>query len=59
MSEVGLIEIRPNKHLIKCPHCKEQTVHNWPGTTILFSTVQCTHCGREFVVTLNQPQRDA
>jgi transposase-like protein len=58
MQDDDLIEIGPNKHLIQCPHCQKQTVHQWPGETILFSTAKCMHCGRGFVIALNQPRRD-
>jgi transposase-like protein len=56
MPEIDLIELRLNRHLIECPHCQEQTVHNWPGTVILFSPAKCTHCGKRFVIALNQPR---
>jgi transposase-like protein len=55
MSEVDLIHLGFDKHLIKCPHCQKQTVHPWSGTMILFSPAKCAHCGRAFVIALNQP----
>jgi hypothetical protein len=42
-------------HQLACPHCEEQTQHTWPGTTILFSTVECQHCRLEFLVVQNKP----
>ena len=54
MTEDQLIAIEPNEHELQCPHCHEKIVHNSPGKTILFATVQCTHCGAEFLVTMDK-----
>ncbi len=51
-----LINLSFDRHLIKCPHCQEQSVHNWSGNMILFTTAKCTHCGREFLILLNEPR---
>jgi DNA-directed RNA polymerase subunit RPC12/RpoP len=56
MSEGDLIELGCNRHEIQCPHCQKQTVRNWPGNMILFATATCTHCGRKFLIALNEPQ---
>ncbi|MGA2980611.1 MAG: hypothetical protein ABSD76_13560 [Terriglobales bacterium] len=56
MSEGDLINLGFDKHLIKCPHCQKQAIHQWSGTMILFSPAKCAHCGREFVIALNQPR---
>jgi len=42
-------------HELACPHCHKQTQHSWPGTTILFSTAKCAHCGMEFLIVQNKP----
>jgi len=57
MSEVDLINVGFDKHLIKCPHCQKQTIYPWSGTMILFSPTRCAHCGREFVIAMNQPRQ--
>jgi transposase-like protein len=57
MSEGNLIHISVNRHLIKCPHCQKQTVQNWSGNMILFAPAKCSHCGKEFVIALNEPRR--
>ncbi len=59
MPEVDLIEIGCNYHLIRCPHCHKQSVQPWPGEMILFGAAKCTHCGREFVIALNEPRLGA
>ncbi len=56
MSEVDLINLGFDRHLIKCPHCQKQIVHNWPGNVILFAATRCTHCGGEFLITMNEPR---
>ena len=56
MAEVDVVHLGLNRHSIKCPHCQEQTIHNWPGNTILFATAECTHCGNKFLIALNEPQ---
>jgi transposase-like protein len=56
MSEDDLIDLDLDRHEIKCPHCQRQTVHYWPGKTILFATVKCMHCGKEFLIVLNEPR---
>jgi len=56
MPEVDLIELGFDRHLIKCPHCQKQSVHDWPGTMILFSPAKCTHCDKQFVIALNEPR---
>jgi transposase-like protein len=56
MPEDDSIDLGLNKHLINCPHCQKQTVHPWSGSTILFSPAKCAHCGRDFVIVLNQPR---
>jgi|HubBroStandDraft_4_1064222.scaffolds.fasta_scaffold54362_3 transcription elongation factor Elf1 len=42
-------------HEFACPHCEKQTQYSWPGSTILFSTAKCQHCGMEFLVVQNKP----
>jgi transcription elongation factor Elf1 len=42
-------------HEFACPHCEKWTQHSWPGSTILFSTAKCQHCGMEFLVVQNKP----
>jgi len=54
MPEADLIDLSPEKHLIRCPHCQKQMVHNWPGTMILFATPKCVHCGKNFLIALNE-----
>jgi hypothetical protein len=49
-----LIPIGPKLHLVTCPYCEKQSVHPWPGAVILFSSKQCDHCTRTFVIALNQ-----
>jgi transposase-like protein len=56
MSEGELINLGLNKHLIECPHCKKQIVHNWPGEKILFAKAKCASCNREFVIAMNRPR---
>jgi transposase-like protein len=56
MSEGDIINLGFERHLIQCPHCQRQTVHNSPGKMILFATAKCTHCGREFLIALNKPR---
>jgi hypothetical protein len=56
MSEVGLVNIGLVRHLIRCPHCEKQIVHNWPGSMILFATAKCLHCGKGFLIALNRPR---
>jgi transposase-like protein len=56
MSGDGLIDLSDNRHLITCPHCKKQTPHSHPGNLILFAKPKCMHCGREFVVAMNEPR---
>ncbi len=57
MPEDDVIGLGFHQHLLKCPHCQEQTVHHWPGTMILFAKAKCTHCGRDFLIALNQARR--
>lgn len=45
-------------HQIDCPHCQKQTRHSWPGSTILFSTTKCEHCGTDFLIVQNKPWLD-
>ncbi len=45
-------------HQLDCPGCQKQTRHSWPGTTILFSTVSCEHCGLQFLIVQNRPWLD-
>ena len=54
--ELDVIELGLDRHQIECPHCQEQTIHNWPGTTILFAMAKCTQCGKRFLIALNKPQ---
>jgi DNA-directed RNA polymerase subunit RPC12/RpoP len=56
MSELDVIPLALSRNEIKCPHCHEQTIHNWPGTTILFATAKCMHCGNQFLIALNEPK---
>jgi transposase-like protein len=56
MPEVDVIELGLNRHFIQCPHCQKQAILRWPGIMILFSNFKCTHCGRDFVIALNQPR---
>jgi len=56
MSDVDLITLGLDRHDITCPHCQKQTTHDWPGTTILFATAKCMHCGNKFLIALNEPQ---
>jgi transposase-like protein len=56
MSEGDLVNLGFDRHLVQCPHCKKQVVHKWPGNMILFATAKCTHCDKEFVITLNEPR---
>jgi len=42
-------------HELACPRCAKQTRHAWPGSTILFSTAKCEHCGEEFLIVQNKP----
>jgi transcription elongation factor Elf1 len=58
MSEGDLINLDCNRHLVKCPHCQKQTVHNSPGKMILFATAKCGHCGREFLIAMNKPRHE-
>jgi hypothetical protein len=51
-----VIDVGFDKHLVTCPHCQEQTLHLWPGSTILFATTECTHCGGEFLIVQNEPR---
>jgi transposase-like protein len=55
MSEADLIALDLDKHEMQCPHCKKQTVHHSPGKMILIATVKCTHCGGEFLVSMDKP----
>ena len=57
-TRVPVIDLGFDNHRIKCPHCQKETAHLWPGRMILFSTVQCIHCNMEFLVVLNQSQRE-
>jgi DNA-directed RNA polymerase subunit RPC12/RpoP len=59
MSEGDLIDLDFNRHEIECPHCQQQTVHHWPGNMILFATAKCTHCGREFLIAMNEPRLES
>jgi len=47
---------RSTELLWQCPHCHEETIHPWTGKMILFANCKCTHCGRDFVIALNQPR---
>jgi transcription elongation factor Elf1 len=58
MSNIDFIEVALQTHQIKCPNCDQQTVHNWPGDTILFATATCIHCGEQFLIAFNQPQTE-
>jgi DNA-directed RNA polymerase subunit RPC12/RpoP len=57
MSDVDVITLGLDRHDIKCPHCQKQTTHDWPGTTILFATAKCMHCGNKFLIALNDPSQ--
>ena len=52
--DLPLISLALDRHEFECPHCQERTVRLWPGCTILFATVTCTHCGLEFLVVQNK-----
>ncbi len=54
MPELEVIELVFDRHVIQCPHCQKETVHPWPGSMILFAGFRCNHCGRDFVIALNQ-----
>jgi|HubBroStandDraft_4_1064222.scaffolds.fasta_scaffold02844_7 transposase-like protein len=56
MPELELIALAFDRHAIQCPHCHEETIHPWTGKMILFANCKCTHCGRDFVIALNQPR---
>ena len=49
-----LLDLCFHKHQIKCPHCKKQTMHSWPGKLILFSTAECSRCAMEFLIVENE-----
>jgi hypothetical protein len=51
-----LVSLALDRHEFTCPHCQGQAVRLWPGRTILFATVTCTHCGLEFFVVQNEPR---
>ena len=50
------IDLAFDTHRLKCPHCMEEIVHSWPGCTIPFSSAKCDHCGRAFLIVLNEPR---
>jgi hypothetical protein len=56
MSDGDLIDLVIDEHKVKCPLCHQQTIHNWHGQMILFSTARCTFCDGEFIIALNTPQ---
>jgi transposase-like protein len=56
MSDVDLIDLSDNCHLLTCPRCNKQTAHRYTGSVILFATTKCAHCGQEFVVAMNEPR---
>jgi transposase-like protein len=56
MSEDSLVDLRMNRHLIECPHCQWQNVHDCAGSVILFAQAKCTRCGGEFVIAMNEPR---
>jgi hypothetical protein len=55
MSDSDYIPLGFVRHLIKCPHCQQGIVRNWPGTMILYSPTKCKKCGKEFVIAMNEP----
>jgi transposase-like protein len=56
MSDLDVIELVFDRHVIQCPHCHEETVHPWRGKIILFADFKCNRCGKDFVIALNQPR---
>jgi len=57
MPEADLIALDFKKHGMQCPHCQAQTVHHSPAKMILFATVKCEHCLRNFSVAMGKPHR--
>jgi transposase-like protein len=55
MPEADVIPLELVRHLVNCPHCEQQTTQSWPGNMILFAPVKCSHCGKAFVITMNEP----
>jgi phage FluMu protein Com len=37
-------------HEFDCPRCKQRTQHTSPGSTILFASIKCEHCGHDLVI---------
>src|ERR1700733_12373505 len=54
--DLELVSLALDRHEFTCPHCQERAVRLWPGRTILFAEVTCTHCGLEFLVVQNEPR---
>jgi len=56
MPEIEVIEFAFDRHVMPCPHCEKETIIRWPGSMILFAHIKCDHCGRDFLIALNQPR---
>jgi len=48
------IDLALDRHETTCPHCRLSTAHFWPGDTILFASVRCTHCREKFLIVQNE-----
>jgi hypothetical protein len=59
MAKHDLIDFALDRHEIECPHCKKQTIHNWPGKIILFAHAKCINCEGKFLIAMNQPTLEA
>jgi transposase-like protein len=51
------IDLGFHRHETRCPHCQQQTEYSWPGETTLFASLKCSHCGKEFVIVLDEPRQ--
>jgi hypothetical protein len=59
MAKRDLIDFALDSHEIECPHCKKQTIHNWPGKIILFAQTKCINCEGLFLIAMNQPRLES
>jgi hypothetical protein len=48
------MDLSLDRHRIQCPRCRKNTVRFWPGRLILFASMQCAHCGGEFLIVQNE-----
>lgn len=55
MRDTDIVDFGFVTHSVKCPHCEQPTVQNWPGNVILFAPAKCQSCGEDFVISLNEP----